>query len=176
MPRTNVGVRRASFRQSQKRQTIWAFLTPTLTVFTTAGGTILNSGTTGLLNLRPFTIVRSHVELYIGSDQTANTESQIGAFGMAIVSDQAVAIGVTAVPTPDTDAGSDLWFAHQYMHNRIAVSSAASVFQTGTKYTVDSRAMRKVEDGQDLIVVGELSAAGQGFVLHSAGRFLVKTN
>ena len=46
----------------------------------------------------------------VESDQSAATELFIGNLGLAVVSDQATAVGVTAVPTPATDRGSDLWF------------------------------------------------------------------
>jgi hypothetical protein len=50
----------------------------------------------------------------ISSDQFAQSESQIGAIGLAVVTDQAVGIGVTAVPTPITDLSSDSWFLHRF--------------------------------------------------------------
>ncbi len=90
------------------------------------------------------------------------------------MSDQALAIGVTAVPTPNADVNSDLWLLHQWLMNSIQVSSATSVFQAQNNYQVDSRAMRKVEEGQDVVGVAEFSAQGAGFVLIDAGRMLVK--
>ena len=94
---------------SQKRLTSWFQFQP-IRVTGAAGGTIMFSLNAAALALRPFTIVRSRFEVGIISDQTAATEDQLGAIGMAVVSDQAVAVGVTAVPTPITDMGSDLWF------------------------------------------------------------------
>ena len=79
---------------------------------TASGGTILGSLNATALALRPFTIVRQHYFLMLRSDQAAAAERQFGAFGCVVVSDQAEAVGVTAIPTPITDAGSDLWMLH----------------------------------------------------------------
>ncbi len=114
------------------------------------------------------------MEVYVVSDQTANTEHQLGAFGWCVVSDQASAIGITAVPTPITDISSDLWFVYQVYFNSVQVSSAVSVFQAGTRYSIDSKAMRKVEDGQDVLGIAEFDASGNGYNLSTGGRMLVK--
>ena len=96
---------------------------------------------------------------------------------MAVVSDQAEAIGVTAVPTPITDMASDLWFVHQLLYNEFTFADATGFEDRGQEqYVIDSKAMRKVEDGEDVVVVGEsASGAGTGgFVMAVGGRVLVK--
>ncbi len=49
------------------------------------------------------TIVRTRGSLFVKSDQVAANEQPFGALGMAVVTDQANAIGITAMPTPTTD-------------------------------------------------------------------------
>jgi len=95
---------------------------------------------------------------------------------LAVVSDQAVAIGVTAVPTPITDQGSSLFFAYQVFLDRFTFASAVGITQGSKTYSVSSRAMRKVEVGQDLISVVEFSGQGSGFNFFQSGRILIKTN
>ncbi len=124
------------------------------------------------LAMRPFTIVRQHYELYVISDQAAAIEQQMGAFGVAVVSDQASAIGVTAVPTPITDLGSDLWVTHQIFMGDASTITDRSI--PGARYSVDSKAMRRVNNDQDVVIVAELDTQGQGFILFAGGRFLVK--
>ncbi len=160
---------------STKRLTSWFFFTPVEVTFTAGGGTLIFSLNAAALALRPFTIVRSHFLAMIRSDQAAAIERQVGAWGMAVVSDQATAVGVTAIPTPITDMGSDLWFTYQSLmahHQEITDRSEPVEI-----YKTDSKAMRKVDIGQDLVVVGEL-ASGQsaGFILNLMGRMLVKVN
>ena len=96
----------------QKRLTSWFQFQPGRTAFSSVGGTVLFSLNAAALALRPFTIVRTRFLVSVVTDQVAADELVLGALGMAVVSDQAVAIGVTAVPTPITDMGSDLWFVH----------------------------------------------------------------
>jgi len=160
--------------RGQRRKTAWLSNPPALFTFTTSGGTLLGSLAAGALLLRPFTIVRYRGVLQVTSDQIANTEDQVGAYAMAVVSDEAVAVGITAVPTPITDQDSDLFFVYQSFLNSFYVSSAIGTGKRGEIYHIDSKAMRKVEIGQDLIIVAELSAVGEGFRIIDQGRFLLK--
>ncbi len=164
-----------SISRGQRRESVWIGFGLTAVSQAAVGGFITHALNAAALAERPFTIVRSRWELYIFSDQTGATESQLGAFGIAVVSDQAVAIGVTAVPTPVTDISSDLWFVHQILLNSMSGGTAQQM-QVGTRYTVDSKAMRKVEDGQDIVPVIELDAAGNGFTVLLGGRILIKTH
>jgi len=168
--------RRGAAAIRQKRLTRWLDLQPVAVAFTAGGGTVLFSLTTEELALRPFTVVRTRLLVSILSDQLAASERQVGAIGLAVVSDQAAAIGVTAVPTPITDLESDLWFVHQLLYSDTTFASGIGFTDTSSEvYPIDSKAMRKVEDGEDIVVVGELSAAvSQGFALVAGGRMLVK--
>ena len=40
------------------------------------------------------------------------------------MSGQAVTAGVSAMPTPDTDSGSDLWYVYEMIIGRFLVNSA----------------------------------------------------
>ncbi len=108
------------------------------------------------------------------SDQAAAVENQVAGFGFAVVSDQAVAVGVTAVPTPITEMGSDLWFLHQIIMGD--ESKLTDRTTSATRMSVDSKAMRKVDIGQDLVGVAEHSGVGGGLIFFAAGRMLVKNN
>ncbi len=129
------------------------------------------------LAFRPFTVVRTRIELYVRSDQVAATEDQSGAMGMAVVSSQAVAVGVTAIPTPVTEIGSDLWFVHQTIFNaEFGDSAGGNGANRGHHWTIDSKAMRKVEDGQDVVIVIEDAGLGGGARFFIGGRMLIKAN
>jgi len=155
-----------------RRLTSWVGLGPVSVTVTGEGGTILAAGNAALLAKRPFTIIRLHLEVHIRSDQSAALEAFGGAVGVAVVSDQSVAVGVSAVPTPFTDDSSDLWMLHQWI---MGASGTSTDGQFGSLYSIDSKAMRKVNDDQDIIVVHELSSTlGEGQILRMAGRMLIK--
>ena len=129
----------------------------------------------GELARRPFTIVRTHLEVLIRSDQLIADEIQLGAVGLAVVTDQARAVGVTAVPTPVSDDNSDSWFVHQFLFSSFAfISGVGFDSGDGRNYTIDSKAMRKVTDSDDVVVVVEGSTVGDGLQIIVGGRVLIK--
>ncbi len=156
----------------QRRETLWVGFTPTETTFTATGGTLLFSLSAAGLALRPFTIVRTRLNLYIRSDQVAAREIQSGAVGVAVVSEQAEAIGISAIPTPVTDLESDLWLLWTIVQSSSTAGSDGGVDGKGME--IDSKAMRKVADGDQVVVVGELSGLSNGFQLTVGGRMLLK--
>ena len=161
----------------QVRETRWLDIDPTAATIAAGGAVITHSLTAVELALRPFTIVRTRGLLWTRSDQAAATELYVMSMGICVVSDQAAGIGVTAVPTPEDDRSSDLWFVYESLMNEFVFVSATG-FQAGgvgTSTKFDSKAMRKVEDGQDVVVVVEsdvLSASGQIIIV--SGRMLIK--
>ncbi len=160
-------------RSGSRRQSVWLQFLPAQTIMTATGGTIIFSLNAAALALRPFTVVRSHWELQLQSDQAAAIERQLIGFGTVIVSDEASTAGVASIPTPVTEAGSDLWFLHRFVF--ADESNLTDRTRSGTRMTIDSKAMRKCDIGQDLLVVAELSGLlSQGVNLESAGRVLVK--
>ena len=130
---------------SSRRLTDWFQFQPTQFTMTAAGGTVVFSLNAAALALRPFTVVRSHFIIMVRSDQSTNPEVQVGAYGIVVVSDEAVAAGVNSVPIPFANAASDLWFLHEfYLGNSSDVTDKTipAVVQR-----TDSKAMRKVHTG-----------------------------
>ena len=161
-------------RLGSRRETSWLAIDPGVdTVSATA--ILAGSLNAAALAKRPFTVIRTILEVHIGSDQLAADELQLAAVGMAVVSDQAVAIGVTAVPTPVTDLASDLWFLHQTLISSFFFVNASGIdADGGHHYSIDSRAARKVNDDQDVILVVEGAAIASGASVTSMGRMLIK--
>ena len=159
-----------------RRETLWGQTASVLQTLAVAQTAILtNSLNAAGLALRPFTVIRVRGRVIVRSDQTAGSEDQSVAVGFAVVSDQASAIGVTAVPTPITDGGSDLWLMYQMVKSSLIVGSDSAIAQV-SDVDVDSRAMRKVEEGQDLIAVVESDTSGvtAGLLVGTGYRFLIK--
>ena len=169
-------IRRSSggFRRSPGRLTEWFALPFGTDAVTLAANSVAQFASLDALGLaaRPFTITRVVGSLYVSSDQNAAVENPFGAWGMCVVSEEADAIGVTALPDPTVNPNSDLWFAYQ----SFAAEGAAStnVGQPPAISRFDFRAQRKVADGSDIsIMIANASAAdGMKFILNF--RFLVK--
>ena len=156
----------------QVRETLWTSVDFSLNSQSALGGVITNAANAALLALRPFTVIRFRGVLFLRSDQTAAAEAQAGAFGAAVVTEQALAIGVTAVPTPVTDMGSDEFFMHQII--MAGESRLTDVAIPGTFLQFDSKAMRKCSESEEPYFVYEFASTTQGAQLHSAGRLLLK--
>ncbi len=166
MARKSGFVRRNSV---MRRETEWISGSGIITTMGSAQAVLVTSLSAAALALRPFTIVRTRGQISVRSDQQASIENFQCGFGIAVVSDQAVAIGVTAVPTPTTDDGSDLWLYIDRIMSTNVVDAGASVL----RLIVDSKAMRKVNGDQDIVDVVENPVA-TGVVVSTYTRTLVK--
>ena len=143
-------------RRSVRRLTEWVSTTPE-TVFQglSAATAILDSSFTGA---DPEILIRVVGELMVSSDQTAGTEDPFGAVGICIVSDQVFAQGVASILTPYTDAESDLWVMHQFWAAPMLVASAIGFQNIAQRYTLSSKAMRKVSPDETVCLVIENGA------------------
>jgi len=95
-----------------------------------------------------------------------------GAFGLGIVTAQALAIGITAIPGPFTDADWDGWFVWGSFGMRFDSITQAGVLLTSQFREVDSKAMRKIPDGSNIVLVAESQAGG--FAINMPLRLLLK--
>jgi len=155
-----------------KRDTLW-ISTGVIGAVPAAASTaiLLTNFAGGILGLRPFTVVRTRGLLSARSDQLAAAEEWSIRYGHAVVSDQAVAIGVTAIPTPDTDSSSDAWFVFEELYGFLS-DNVGMIGRTNVQF--DSKAMRKVEDGFDSVSVVESSSASNGVNVKVGFRQLIK--
>ena len=143
-----------------------------------AGSTkvFVGSYSAGALALRPFTILRTHLECIYGSDQLVATENPFGTLGIIVVTDTAAAVGVTAIPDPggtggDPDAD---WFVYQPMAMRFAfLSSVGFNGDDWAHYAIDSKAMRKVGIDDDAVTMFSQESTVGGTVL-TTGRQLIQ--
>ncbi len=161
----------------QVRESRWLDAIPVVQTLAAASTAAITHSLSAVeLALRPFTIVRTRGLFSVISDQSAQTEDQQVGVGFSVVSDQAVAIGVTAVPTPYTDMESDLFFLYEQHFSHFLFSSAVGLQDEGNRAVTrfDSKAMRKVEDGQDIVSTIETSSISSGAIVRLAFRMLVK--
>ena len=88
------------------------------------------------------TVLRTVGQLSIISDITGTAEEQVGAFGMILVTQQAISVGVTAVPDPVVDAGDDGWFVYQSFAQQ---SGTVTTGRGSFSYPINSKAKRILE-------------------------------
>jgi len=174
MPR----VVRSRFRRGSvaRRESIWISQIPIDTTLAAAStAALISTLNAAALALRPFTVVRTRGSLWVRSDQTVTSEDYQASLGLAVVSEQAVAIGVTAIPTPETDRNSDLWFVYETLQQAFTRFDATGTMgMEGAVKEFDSKAMRKVEEGEDLVTVIETSAVSLGAQVMVSFRMLLK--
>ena len=157
----------------QRRETRWGTVpTGEVTLSGAPSVAIVTSLTADFLALRPFTIIRVRGMMSIHPDQIVATEDYSVSYGWAVVSEQAATIGVTAVPTPVADRDSDLWFVYESLIDRVHFGSDTGFRSIGIRKEFDSKAMRKVEDGENVVTVVENELAGATVI--TMGRFLIK--
>ena len=167
-------VRRTPLGRGQRRQTLWLTGTTTRTSLAGGGSALVTSLNAAGLALRPFTIVRTRGYFTIASDQQLATEFYEGAVGSTVVTDQAVAAGVASVPTPISEDASD-WFVYDRIADEFVFGDATGFILGSILARLDSRAMRKVDLGEDLITVIEASTLNtSGITITQYMRFLVK--
>ena len=136
--------RRTFVRTGTKRTSIWVGFGFSRAAVAGSTDVLLTVASAALLALRSFTIVRTRLTVLFESDQNAVTERPTGFLGAIVVKDQAVAIGITALPVPGTDADAS-WFLWQGMMNSHVFGSAVGFDgNAGSFYEIDTKSMRKV--------------------------------
>ena len=168
-----IATNRGSFsRRSPGRLTEW-FASPDA-----SGGTTLAANTFvqyAVLTAaekakRPFTVTRTVGSIWVRSDQVAAEEDPLGAVGFIVVSDKASATGPTAIPDPITQEASDEWFTYRAFASQGGPILGAPLIE----HQFDSKAMRKVADGEDINIVVTNADSGAGLVFILKFRMLVK--
>ena len=154
-------VRRATRQIGRtKRLTAWDSTAPETAYIGLGAATVaLDSAFT---TLGPVTIVRVRGQLSVETDQVAGVERPFGAVGFCIVSDEAFAIGVTAMPKPYIDAESDLWVMHEFWAAPMNFGTAVGFAKVDFNLRIDSKGMRKFSEDQTLVLMMENAHSAAG--------------
>ncbi len=166
------GRSRAVFVRPAPKTKIWISSGLAEQALASGAATLLSSLNAAALALRPFTILRTRLEIMWRSDQSAASETPTGAIGIIVVKETASTIGVTAVPSPLAEPDAD-FFVYQGVTTSILSLSSIGVLERGNRYVIDSRAMRKVGVQDDIIGVGETRSTG-GAQFNQEGRILIQ--
>jgi len=164
-----------SFQRGPRRPTDWGASAPQ--------SAALNIPASSAVLLETFipiaggeTVIRTRGQFGIASDQKGADEDQFGAFGIAIVTQQAVSVGITAIPHPVTDAAWGGWMVHRYFSQQFVFVSAVGFHpQFMMEYVIDSKAMRKLDEDERLVVVVE-NIGAEGFNIQNSERILTKVH
>ena len=125
-----------------------------ITVATTGAALIASFDPAAVGVVKP-TIVwtRGDVALRVGA--TGADATIVGAYGLAVVSDQAFAAGIASIPKPFDDAGWDGWFVWRSFSMGWDFDDATGVRFATVNQEVDSKAMRKVTDNETIVLVAQ---------------------
>jgi len=118
----------------------------------TGGSTIIST-----LNIEEaVTIVRTRGMVSVFPAVFSADLNVVGAFGCGIVSAEALAIGITAVPTPYSDADWPGWFVWESFAFRFEFGSGAEGFMPASlQIPIDSKGMRKIGSNEAFVCVAE---------------------
>ena len=108
------------------------------------------------------TVLRTVGQIYVITDQTAASEQQTGAFGLCMATDQALAVGITALPDPISQVADDVWFVYVPITQTNRMASIAGQI-VGMKYDFDSKAKRVIHTGVGIAVVVANAHATEAF-------------
>ncbi len=109
------------------------------------------------------TVLRTVGSLMVSSDQLAGNEAQIGALGIILVTDVALAVGAASLPGPITNSSDDGWLLYVPFTQRFGFLTAAGFSPDfGKSISFDSKAKRRVHDGYSLAIVIENGSSAHG--------------
>jgi len=144
---------RQNFRVGRtKRLTDWVGVTPVGYV------SVADAGATLLASIpfdEPATVIRTRGQVSITPLAFSVDIEIIGAFGMGVVSSEALAAGILSVPEPFSDSDWAGWFVWRSFSYRYDFTSAVGTQYPRWDFEVDSKAMRKVGSNESIVFVAE---------------------
>ena len=177
MARSNVSRFRTNVGRS-RRLTAWGIGPEVVNGFHSA--TVNSVWTTGVVpGAEGFTIARIrgfiHYQMQSGA---AAGDGFFGAAGIGLVTDEAFAIGATAMPDPLSDNDWEGWIWHSFFDVRVATGTFADAVNASgvsQRLEIDSKAMRKFPVGWTLFGMTAVTESGAASVeVNGDTRVLIK--
>ncbi len=142
-----------------RRKTEWIATTTALVdIGAGASSLVFSFSQATLAPLYPFTVVRTRIALLTAADAGfISDQDWSAALGVMVTTQLALSAGAASLPNPITNIGDDYWFVHQPFMGFVEASSGVDLL-TGLQINIDSKAQRKVEDGQ--VIVGVIQNLG----------------
>jgi len=161
-----VGRRFVSHRQSrsQRRKTAWGVGPEAVDVSGSASGHTLWTNGVSLNNEEQATITRIHgVGQIVLLTAAAAGDGYFGAMGFGIVTAEALAGGVTTVPSALVDANWDGWMWHQFLDIRAVTATIAdgvNAMSATLRFQIESKAQRILRS--DDVLFGSIDMVESG--------------
>ncbi len=109
------------------------------------------------------TVVRTLGRFMWKTDQASAVETQVGAFGLIVVNDIALAAGAASIPGPVTDASDDGWFVWEPFASSMEGFTTGEPGSNAFLQDYESRAARRVEEGFGMAVMVENAPSTTAF-------------
>ena len=147
------------------------------------GATAISASGTGLVGaavvptVPGLTVVRTRGELLLTLiTATGALDGFRGAFGIGIATFAAVNAGIGSVPVPIADEDQEIWLYHRFFSIVGNISTEADFgISTVLRLEIDSKAMRKLDDGLSLYGAFEVVETGAAVMdMSFNSRLLVK--
>ena len=116
--------------------------------------------------------MRSRGVVSIAPDTFGADVEYKGAFGVGIVSTDALAAGVASIPGPWLDSDWGGWFVWRSFAEIFEFKDSTGSLVISTSFEVDSKAMRKITTNESLVVIAESQAGA--FQMFAGVRTLIK--
>jgi len=163
----------AGQRSSTRRKTEWiAAEAPWATKITNTITVLFSFSQAVLADLVPFTIVRTVGMFGMAPDEDFILDQDVfGAVGLMVVREGNRAAGSVSLPGPIINIGDDGWWLHMpFMHFVESINTASQ----GIMQPFESRAMRKVEDGDAIVGMIQLDSTSDNAEVAFMVRILCK--
>jgi len=144
-------------------------------ILLTSAGTYM-AGNSVIATEDGLTIVRVRGELLATIDVNAATDEGILAVGLVVASQEASSVGAAAYPDPLSDMDREDWLWHKLIPfvGQFGAAQSATLGTQVTRVEIDSRAMRKLNEGDAVSMVFGWSGVSTQCKVMASTRILAK--
>ena len=112
------------------------------------------------------TVVRTRGQVAVKPASFGADLVYTGAYGLCIVTSDALAAGVASVPGPFEDPGWDGWFVWWSFAQKFEVQDLTGTLLGADQYEIDSKAMRKIGTNEAVVLVAESQIGAFDIAMH----------
>ena len=115
------------------------------------------------------TVIRTRGEFVVRASAIGASGAQaIFSMGLIIQSARSIAAGVGGMPVPFGGIGSD-WFVHRMIPMQVEMVANEDSNQHNVRFEIDSKAMRKVDNNQGIVIVFQNTAVASTVTFEVVG-------